>query len=325
MDYSATIESFKQHIESEIQGLFKKRSPIGLYQPMTYLLESGGKRIRPLLVLLSCQVVGGSIQDSLPAAAALELFHTFTLVHDDIMDHDDTRRGKPTVHNQWDESTAILAGDGLIILAYESLLKIRHPKLLAVMKEVTTGLMELHEGQALDKDFERREDVSLEEYRKMIEKKTARLIEVACVTGGLLGNGSEKEIQILRTFSRAVGVAFQIQDDLLDIFSDTAVSGKTTGSDIIEKKGTYLTIHFFNHADESDKKSLANYWGKRDIGTDGIRQIRDLFRKTGTDSAARQEIDMLMLDSDRYLDDLPQNEARENLRMLASKIKGRVS
>jgi geranylgeranyl pyrophosphate synthase len=325
MKYSKTITSFKQKIEAEIQRLFSERNPPGLYRPMTYLLESGGKRIRPLLVLLSCQVVGGAIQDSLPMAAAIELFHTFTLVHDDIMDNDDTRRGKPTVHNQWDESTAILAGDGLVILAYESLLKIQHPQILAVMKEVTEGLMVLHEGQALDKSFEEREDVSIQEYREMIEKKTAKLVEVACVTGGIIGNGSEREIQTLRQFARAIGVAFQIQDDLLDVFSDESVTGKTTGSDIIEKKRTYITIHFFNYADESEKKELLNYWGKRNIGMDEIRRIRDLFRKTRTDSAARLEINKLILDSDHYLDDLPQNEAKENLKILISKIKNRVS
>ena len=325
MDFDATIESLRQQIEAEIQSLFADRHPPGLYRPMTYLLESGGKRIRPLFVLLSCQAVGGDVQQSLPVAAALELFHTFTLIHDDIMDHDETRRGKPTVHNQWNESTAILAGDGLLILAYRALLNTRHPEILTVMKTITDGLMVLHEGQALDKEFENRDDVTLQEYREMIEKKTAKLLEVACVAGGIVGNGTKEEILSLGQFAKALGTAFQIQDDMFDIFSETSITGKPIGSDIVEKKKTYLTIHFFNHAGEEDKKRFLDFWGEPVVRTEGMERVRQLFRETGTFSAARKEIEMLMSDAMNHLGSLKNNEASEGLKNMALKVKNRVS
>jgi geranylgeranyl pyrophosphate synthase len=325
MDLNEYIETLRQQIEEEIQSLFADRNPQGLYRPMTYLLESGGKRIRPLFVALSCQVVGGDVRKSLPVAAALELFHTFTLIHDDIMDHDETRRGKPTVHNQWSESTAILAGDGLLILAYQSLLNTRHPEILTVMKTITEGLMVLHEGQALDKEFENRDDVTLPEYREMIEKKTAKLLEVACIAGGIVGNGTEEEILFLGQFAKALGMAFQIQDDMLDIFSETSITGKPIGSDIVEKKKTYLTIHFFNHAGKNDQKQFLKFWGKPAVRTEGMERVRQLFREAGTFSAARNEIEILMSDAMNHLGSLKNNEASEGLKNLALKIKNRVS
>jgi geranylgeranyl pyrophosphate synthase len=325
MDFDVTIETLRRQIEAEIQSLFVDRNPPGLYRPMTYLLESGGKRIRPLFVVLSCQAVGGDIRKSLPVAAALELFHTFTLIHDDIMDHDETRRGKPTVHNRWDESTAILAGDGLLILAYQSLLNTRHPEILTVMKTITEGLMVLHEGQALDKDFENRDDVTLQEYREMIEKKTAKLLEVACIAGGIVGNGTKEEILSLGQFAKALGTAFQIQDDMLDIFSETLITGKPIGSDIVEKKKTYLTIHFLNHAGENNQKQFLKYWGNPTVRTDGMEQVRQLFREAGTFSAAQNEIETLMSDAVNHLNTLRNNEAREALKHLSLKIKNRIS
>ncbi len=325
MDFNKYIETLRQQIEAEIQALFVNRNPPGLYLPMTYLLDSGGKRIRPLLVALSCGAVGGDVQKSLPVAAALELFHTFTLIHDDIMDHDETRRGKPTVHNQWNESTAILAGDGLLILAYQSLLSTHHPEILNLTREITEGLMVLHEGQALDKEFENRDDVTIREYREMIEKKTAKLVEVACIAGGIIGDGSKQEIRSLRQFAKALGTAFQIQDDMLDVFSETSITGKPIGSDIIEKKKTYLTIHFLNHAGEKEKIRFLDYWGKTAVRTNGIEQVRKLFRDTGTFSAAQKEIEMLMSDAMHNLNSLKSNEATDGLKKMSLKIKNRVS
>jgi len=234
MDYKAFTSEMKKKIDSEIQELLSDREPFSLYEPMRYILKGGGKRIRPLFVILACQSVGGDISDSLHAAVAVELLHTFTLVHDDIMDHDDLRRGKQTVHKKWDEPTAILAGDGLVTLAYHKLLQTKHPEIQKILQIFTEGLLILCEGQAMDKDFESQETVALSKYIDMIDKKTARLISVSCEIGAILGNAGPTHQEILRKFGASLGRAFQIQDDLLDILYEESVTGKPLGSDVIE-------------------------------------------------------------------------------------------
>ncbi len=325
MDFSKQIEELTSVVNQEIRKLFLDKKPLSLYQPMFHLLSAGGKRIRPLLVILSCQAVGGKLENCLNAAVAVELLHTFTLVHDDIMDHDAIRRSKPTVHEKWDEATAILAGDGLVTLAYQVLLKTRHPDLQEVLKSFTDGLLVLCEGQALDKEFETREDVSLEAYEEMIEKKTARLIEVSCEMGTILGNASVEEKKNIGLFASSLGKAFQIQDDLLDIMSEEKVSGKPFGSDLIEKKKTYLTIHFINSANPTDKEKFQRLWKKDLLKREDVLQIRELFNKAGTIESARKIIKELILRATKALDFLQPGEAKDNLRKLALKIRDRVS
>ena len=187
------------------------------------------------------------------------------------------------------------------------------------------GLMALHEGQALDKEFENRGDVTLQEYREMIEKKTAKLLEVACVAGGILGNGTKEEVGSLGQFAKALGTAFQIQDDMLDIFSETSITGKPIGSDIVEKKKTYLTIHFLNHAGENNQKQFLQYWGNPTVRTEGMERVRQLFSDAGAFSAAQNEIETLMSDAVNHLNNLRNNEARKGLEHLTLKIKNRIS
>ena len=325
MDFSKQIEELIFIINKEIKKLFLGKEPSSLYQPMFHLLNAGGKRIRPILVILSCRAVGGELENCLNAAIAVELLHTFTLVHDDIMDHDAIRRNKPTVHKKWDEATAILAGDGLVTLAYQVFLKTMHPGLQEALKSFTDGLLVLCEGQALDKEFETRNDVSLEAYEEMIEKKTARLIEVSCEIGAILGNGSEEERKSLRLFANFLGRAFQIQDDLLDIMSEEKISGKPFGSDIMEKKKTYLTIHFLNNADIADKEKFQQLWGKTLLKREELFQIRELFDRAGTIESARKVVEDLILKATKALDPLQPGEAKENLAKLALKIRDRVS
>ncbi len=325
MDFSQQIEKLTNIINEEIRKLFLDKRPISLYQPMFHLLNAGGKRIRPLLVILSCQAVGGKLEDSLDAAVAVEILHTFTLVHDDIMDHDDIRRNRATVHKKWDEATAILAGDGLVTLAYQVLLKTKHTDLQRVLKCFTDGLLVLCEGQALDKEFENRGDVSLEAYEEMIEKKTARLIEVSCEMGAILGNGNEEERKNLRLFANSLGKAFQIQDDLLDIMSEEKISGKPLGSDLIEKKKTYLTIHFLNNAGPAEKEKFQELWKKDSIGREDVLPIRKLFDKAGTIRSARTTVEELITTALYALNSLKRGEAREYLEKLTFKIKDRVS
>lgn len=319
------INEYIKRINCEIDSLFKNKEPDSLYQPMHHLLKAGGKRIRPVLLILTCSTVGGSIKDCLKAAVAVELLHTFTLVHDDIMDHDDLRRGIVTVHKKWDEPTAILSGDGLVTLAYMTLLETESDNIKDVVKCFTDGLLILCEGQAMDKDFEERDDVSLEEYMDMIERKTARLIEVSCEAGGILGRADEEEIKIIRKFSFALGKAFQIQDDLLDILSDEIITGKPVGSDLIAKKKTYLIIHFLNNAAWDDIEKFQRIWNKEQILNDDVKNIKDLFYRAGSISAAEKEVSKLIDKSIENIQYLKACKSRDQLENLVFQIKKRNS
>ena len=324
MGFDARIENLRNRVDSEIRRLFRDRRTASLYEPMVHLLESGGKRIRPLLLILSCQAVGGEAEDCIHAAVAAEIFHTFTLVHDDIMDHDGIRRGRPTVHEKWDEATAILAGDGLVTLAYQTLLNLVHPRLVEVLQTFTNGLLVLCEGQAMDKAFETQEIIALQDYEEMIEKKTARLMEVVCEAGAILGDGCDAEQDNLRCFGFALGKGFQVQDDILDILLEENVTGKPVGSDIVERKKTFLTIHFMNHASNAEIKRYQTYLEKKSLTREDILDIRELFQQAGTFKGGRQAVDKHIGDALACLDELSSSQATEDLRRLALKIQNRV-
>jgi geranylgeranyl pyrophosphate synthase len=317
MRLDARIRTIVRQIEEPLQSLFAGRNPSALYEPMAYVLEAGGKRIRPLLLALSCRSVGGGLEGCLDAALAVELLHTFTLVHDDIMDHDDLRRGKPTVHVKWDESTAILAGDGLVTAAYASLLKTRHPDTVRVLNTFTQSLTLLCEGQVLDKTFELREAVTEAEYFEMVDKKTASLIAASCEIGGILGFGTVEEIAALKRFGSDLGSAFQIQDDWLDVSSKDEILGKPVGSDITERKKTYLSIHFLARADSRQRARFDACWGKTDLTGGDMAEIRALFEATGTFSAVRKVIGTKTEDALAALNRVRSTPAREELRELA--------
>ncbi len=317
------LETMLQRIESRLSDLFDGHEPKSLYDPMFHPLKSGGKRIRPLLCLLSAEAVGGKTEPVYDAAVALELLHTFTLVHDDIMDHDAVRRGQPTVHVKWDEPTAILAGDGLVTLAYQSLLHTEHPRLIRVLRQFTEGLLVLCEGQALDKAFERLSQVSLEDYLLMIHKKTAKLLEVSCETGAILGGGSEEEIQSLKSFARELGIAFQIQDDLFDLISEETIFGKPQGSDLMEKKKTYLTIHFEQHADPEQLNTYHRFY-KNEISTDDLPVFIQLFEETGTIEATKEVVAGGIKKAVSHLSGLKPDEPRKMLEFFALQIGSRI-
>jgi len=298
-------ENLRDRINRALMALFADKEPASLYEPMVHLFRAGGKRIRPLLLMLTCEAVSGKTEDCFQAALAVELLHTFTLVHDDIMDHDDLRRGRPTVHKKWDESTAILAGDGLVTMAYQTLL--------------------LCEGQALDKAFETRNHVSLEEYENMIELKTAKLIQVACTVGAILGNGTPDEQKNMACFALNLGKAFQIQDDLLDLLSNEDISGKPKGSDLGEKKKTYLTIHFMNNALEASRTEFENLWEKDKLSGEDVARFESLFEAAGTLQSARDKVNGYTSDALNCLDILKEGKAKKYLKNLALKIQNRVS
>jgi len=240
------------------------RGPKGLYEPMEHILSIPGKRIRPLLLLSSCQAFGGDISEAIKTAHAVELFHNFTLVHDDIMDAATLRRGKPTVHHRYGVNTGILAGDALFIYAYKYLCTVQVQFLHTILEVFNKTAIEIMEGQQMDMDFELRTDVTIDEYLKMIEYKTSVLLACSLQIGAIIGGASASDQARMYDFGLKLGLSFQIKDDWLDTFGESTKVGKKEGGDIIQNKKTFLLITLFNNADDSDKQILEALLSEKD-------------------------------------------------------------
>ena len=293
MKYNSYINIYEQErkkINDILSNALIKRKPESLYKPGTYILSSGGKRLRPLLVLLSAKSVGGQFKDAYNAAAAVEMLHNFTLVHDDIMDNADKRRGRLTLHKKYDHNTAILTGDSLLSIAYEYLLKDCNGNAKEVISSFTHGLIEVCEGQSMDTDFESRKNVSLSEYLIMITKKTAAMAEMCCRIGALLGGGNKSKVNALGNFGLNLGIAFQIQDDLLDISADEKEFGKTIGGDLMEGKKTYLFLKALEKAKGEDSKRLQKVIQRNGIRRNQVHIYKELYNKLGVLDDAKKEI-----------------------------------
>ncbi len=297
--------------------------PISLYEPCDYIIKSGGKRLRPFLVMLSALAVNGKITDVINAASAVELLHNFTLVHDDIMDNADKRRGRTTLHIKYNNNTAILAGDNLIALAYKSLLKDCKGTDKKVVEDFTQGIIEVCEGQSLDTDFEKRKNVTIPEYITMIQKKTASLTEVCCSVGAQLGGGSKEEIKALRKYGKYLGLAFQIQDDLLDIMADEKALGKKIGGDLIEGKKTYLLLKALEKAKGEDKKLIKKVIENRGIKRKQIATYKKLYQKLGVIDDASKEVKKYTNYALRALKSIKNEKAKITLEWLANSLTNR--
>ncbi len=250
---------------SDYQHIFQKyldkntftQSPVELYEPVNYILALGGKRLRPLLVLMGCELFNSRLQKALPAAFAVEVFHNFTLLHDDIMDAAPLRRGKPTVHHKYGINTGILSGDVMLIVAYQYLTHIKpNNKVVKLLRIFNKMAQEVCDGQQLDMNFENRNDVTISEYIQMIELKTSVLVAAAFQMGALIGGATDIEAEHLYAFGRNVGIAFQIQDDILDTFGDPEKFGKKVGGDIVQNKKTYLVLKSYEIANATQKTNL---------------------------------------------------------------------
>jgi len=249
-----TLSDFTCLIEKEIKGLQFSDSPKDLYEPIKYIMHLGGKRIRPALTLMSAALFTDEYTDALPAALAIEIFHNFTLIHDDIMDKATVRRGKATVHKIWNENTAILSGDATLILAYQYLAQLTEPHFYQAIKAFNKLALEVCEGQQLDMNFEGKYKVTIAEYIEMIRLKTSVLLAGSMQIGAIIG-GADKQVQKeIYSLGENLGMAFQLQDDYLDVYGDTAKFGKAKGGDIVNNKKTYLLISALN----SDNKVLLN-------------------------------------------------------------------
>lgn len=322
--YRALYNKQRKIVEQRIEKVFAKRKPRSLYAPSAYLLESGGKRLRPLLVLLSAKAVGAKFSTAYNAAVAVELLHNFTLVHDDIMDNADKRRGRSTLHKKYDVNTAILAGDSLLSIAYEYLLKDCNGNAKNILASFTKGLVEVCEGQSLDKEFELRNNVLLSEYLEMIRKKTAVMAEMCCSIGAQIGGGTKTEIQALETYGRNIGIAFQIQDDLLDIVADEAEFGKVVGGDLIEGKKTFLFIKAFECAKGEDKKTLFEMILNKGIKRHQVTQYKEIYTRLGILDEAKKSIYHYSDIAIKSLNKLSKNEDREIFKWIAYSLIERI-
>ena len=321
--HSKIYEKELTKIEGLLRKLLVSRKPRSLYEPCSYVLEAGGKRLRPFLVLLSAKTVNGSYSKVYNAALAVELLHNFTLVHDDIMDNSIKRRGRPTVHKKYDMSTAILAGDNLIALAYECLLKDCELNAKEVISTFNHGIIEVCEGQSLDKEFEIRKTVTIEEYKEMIYKKTAALAEMCCSIGAQLGGGNKKQIKALANFGKYLGMAFQIQDDLLDITATEQEFGKPVGGDLVEGKKTYLFLHALEKAKGNDKKRLNTVIRNKGIQKQDVPKYKEIYERLGIISDAKKEIIYYTELALKNLTKLPNYEGKKLLNWLAVSLTSR--
>ena len=249
-----------KEIQDTVKRLFDSESfindPAELYEPIQYTLDLGGKRLRPILLLAACDMFGGDIGKASSAAVGIEVFHNFTLLHDDLMDRSPLRRGKETVYRRWNENIAILSGDTMFAMAYRYFLKNWHLNMEAILKTFTETAIGVCDGQQYDMNFETQDVVSIAEYMKMIELKTAILLAGAMKIGALYANAPENDIELLYKAGINMGLAFQLQDDLLDAYGDVAVFGKQTGTDIKDNKKTYLYLTALKEADNSQKETL---------------------------------------------------------------------
>lgn len=318
--YIFVYERERKVIETKIKKILKGRKPFSLYEPAEYILDSTGKRLRPLLVLSSAKAVGAGYNDAYNAALAVELLHIFTLVHDDIMDNADKRRNKITVHKKYDLSTAILVGDILLGVAYEYLLKDGRGDFRKISNAFTRGLSEVCEGQSMDKDFETLKTVELKNYIKMVEKKTAAMCAMCATIGSYIGGGSEDEVKALYNYGKNVGIAFQIQDDLLDIIGKTDEFGKNTGGDLVEGKKTFLFIKALEKAKGKDKSLLNNLVKNKGIKPEDIGLYTKLYAKLGVLDDARNSIKKYTNAAVKNLAILKKNEDIEFFTWLANSL-----
>ena len=298
-----TSDEILQLVNDKLDNLPYDRRPASLYEPIRYVLSMGGKRIRPVLMLLAYNLFKDDPESILMPACALETYHNYTLLHDDLMDNADLRRGHETVHRKWDANTAILSGDSMLVLAYQRMAQCDPALMPDVLRLFTETALEIGEGQQYDMDFERRDDVTEEEYIEMIRLKTSVLLACALKIGAILAGASADDADNLYRFGEKIGLAFQLQDDYLDVYGDTKVFGKAIGGDITSNKKTYMLINAFNRADDRQRAELERWISAVDFDREEkIAAVTRLYNEIGIDHLAQEKISFYFEESRKYLD-----------------------
>lgn len=323
--YMQTIEQLQKLLETAIKNLKFPDQPKQLYDPITYIINLGGKRIRPLLVLMATELFGKDANDSIHAAMAVEVFHNFTLVHDDIMDNAPLRRGQATVHEKWSTNTAILSGDVMMVEANKNLAKVNPIFLKDVLDTFNATAQGVCEGQQLDMEFEERSDVSIEEYINMIRLKTAVLLGGALKLGAIIAGASEKDADLIYQFGENIGIAFQLQDDILDVYADPEKFGKQVGGDIIANKKTFLLLKAFELADGETKNALETWTGYKEFDSkEKVETVRGVYDTLDIQNIAKESMNNYL---NKALEEFDQinvsKEAKSNLLALTTQLMAR--
>ena len=307
-----TATEIQEKVNAYIASLPYERKPKSIYDPIEYVLAAGGKRIRPSFVLMAYNLFHDDVDRILPVATALETYHNYTLLHDDLMDKADMRRGRPTVHKKWDDNTAILSGDTMLVLAYEHLAKCDTKYLKPALDLFTETALEVSEGQQFDMEFETRNDVAEEEYIEMIRLKTSVLLACALKMGAVVAGASDADANALYAFGEKVGLAFQLQDDLLDVYGDPKVFGKAIGGDITSNKKTFMLINAFNRADAETRAELERWTTATEFDpAEKIAAVTEIYNRLGIDKLAEQRIKEYFEQSRQHLDELSVSDDRK--------------
>lgn len=301
-------------IQNYIDSLPYNRKPESLYEPVKYVLSLGGKRIRPMLMLMSYALYRDDVERILPQAIGLETYHNYTLLHDDLMDNADVRRGMPTVHRKWDANTAILSGDSMLVLAYQRMQECPVEKLPAVLDVFTTTALEIGEGQQYDMEFETRDDVREDEYIEMIRLKTSVLLACAMKIGALMADAPQEDIDNLYRFGEQMGLAFQLQDDYLDVYGDPKVFGKAIGGDIVSNKKTYMLINAINRAQGEDLETLMRWIDAKEFDrSEKVKAVTAVYDRLGIGDLAKAKMEEYYAEALAALDRVAVEESRKSL------------
>lgn len=309
-------------INRELSGIQTTNEPRELYDPIAYVIGTGGKRLRPVLVLMSCEMFSGDYRDALMPALGIELFHNFTLLHDDIMDEAEIRRNRPTVHHKWNRNVAILSGDAMSIISHRYISACDHAVLKPVLEMFSKTALQVCEGQQYDMNFEKQEHISTKDYLKMIELKTAVLIAASMGIGALTGKASAHQVEQAYQFGKNIGLAFQIRDDYLDVYGDPGVFGKMIGQDILANKKTYLLTRSLELARGGLRKELLQWLSAGDPDPDEkINAIRNIYRELDIEKLTASAMDEYYRNAVLHIDrlDIPEDKKME-IRKMADKI-----
>lgn len=318
-------EEVRDAVNSFISRLEFEREPRELYAPIRYTLEQSGKRVRPVLLLMAYNIYKDKIEDALYPATAIETYHNYTLIHDDVMDRASIRRGKPTVCAKWGDTAAILSGDTMLVLAYEFLSHVPAEKLPRVLSLFTETAKEIGDGQQYDLDFENRDNVTEEEYMEMIRLKTSVLLASALKMGGILADAPESDLQNLYSYGEKMGLAFQLQDDLLDVYADEALFGKKIGGDICCNKKTYLLIKAMNLASREQLSQMKEWMEKSEFDAqEKITFFTGIYNELGVKEACEKRIAELFEECDSYIEALSVSaERKASLKAFADSLLNR--
>jgi len=324
-DFRPLYDKYLTEIETLLKGYIPKYAPEVLYEPFRYIVSGGGKRIRPVLTMISCGAVGADPFTAKHTGAAIEILHNFTLVHDDIMDESPIRRGKETVHLKWDEPTAILTGDVMVGYAYQLLEHYdKHKNLSKIYSTLTHGLIEVCEGQVFDMMFNDKSNVTVDDYLLTITKKTAKILETCTLMGAYVGNADEAQIKSLSDYAINLGIAFQIQDDILDLTADEAALGKHIGQDIIEGKKTWLMIKARERVSKSEHKELIDrFFDNNGLEEIDINNVRNVLIDLNIISDASEEAQSFFNKAKNSIGNLEPNEHQQMLIWLADSLNKR--